>query len=430
MKRTIGLMILLVALLGCYSQPAHAQFWKEWFKRKEKSKSKPKPAPKKPVVKEKPVVKKKENIQDYPASVKKDRYRVDVFAQLYLDELVRDGKPVFKGRIPEKAIQGLDFYEGLKLAADTLSNFGYSIDLYVHDITNPAEKPEALIAARKLENTDLVIGAVNAPYIPALANFAAKKKVNFVSALSPTDAGVRNNPYFILLQPSLQTHCQELVAAFNKKHKNKTPILLYRTNVSVDSNAYGYLDIKDGDAKKVLCNTMPSKAKLQPLLDSTKVNLLIVSILDNDVAEKLLYQLNEWFPQYDFEVYGMPSWKSMNSLRKPDAYPHVVVYITSPFYFDLSTGSGQAVAYGYKKDVGSNKPGEMVFRGYETLYWYGYLLNKYGNIFNDKLKDNTAAPFTRFDIKANKDRENNIDYHENTHLYLYRYQSSSYMIEQ
>ena len=95
----------------------------------------------------------------------------------------------------------------------------------------------------------------------------------------------------------------------------------------------------------------------------------------------------------------------------------------------MSTGPGQALANMYKQDIGGT-PGEMVFRGYETTYWFSYLLSKYGTVFNTKFKDDAAAPFTRFDIRQQKNDDGKIMYLENEHIYLYRYQSSSYMVEQ
>ncbi len=432
MKRLLNLCLLLILLLSATSYQADAQFFKKLFGGSKKSQKKMEPAKKKTAItprpKPKPVVKKQE--PDYPPSVTKDKYRVDVFTHLYLDELVKDGKPVFKGKLPDKATGGLDFYEGIKLATDTLNKRGYNVNVYVHDIVNPNHTPASLISRKILDSTDLIIGAVNTSYVKVLADYAAKRNINFVSALSPSDAGVKNNPYFILLQPTLQTHCEWIMTAIAKKYKSKMPLVLHRTSVPVDSNAYSYLKLTDGMANKLLCNVMPTKDKLKPYLDSTRTNLLVVSVMDAAFAESLLGQLYQWFPNYNFDVYGMPTWKSMSALKKADAFPNIAVYFTAPFYFDMSTGIGQAVANGYKKDVGGSKPGDMVYRGYETMYWYTYLLHKYGTIFNEKFSDNAAAPFTRFEVILKKDKDEKLLYQENKHIVLYRYQSSSYIVEQ
>lgn len=417
--------VLLLVTATLYTNRADAQFWKNWFHKKETkkypahksaTKVKPKPSVKKPAA------------WEYPASVKKTRYRIDFFAPLYLDELIKNNKSVYKGRLPEKAVTGLDFYEGVKLAADTLNAMGYSIDIYTHDVTQERETPEWLIAHKALDSSDLFIGCVHNNKIPALAAFARKKNINFISAYSPSDAGITDNPFFVMIQPSLDVHCNWIMDHIDKKYKGKDPLILYRTTGSLDSEAFAALNA-DSSVPRISFNYYPTKEKLAKSLDSTGTNLVVMPILSVSEAEKILLQLNTWFPNYQFVVYGMPSWRSMPSIKKPEAFPNIAVYITAPFYFDMSTGPGQALANMYKQDIGGT-PGEMVFRGYETTYWFSYLLSKYGTVFNTKFKDDAAAPFTRFDIRQQKNEDGKIMYLENEHIYLYRYQSSSYMVEQ
>lgn len=410
---------------------ADAQFWKNWFK-KEQPKKKPvhKTAPSSNTTKNKPVAKKDKHI-DYPPTIKKTRYRIDVLVPLYLDELVKNGKPAFKDRLPDKAVAGINFYEGLQLAADTLDKSFYKIDVYVHDIADAKQTSQQLISSKELDSSDLIIGAVPATDIAPIAQYADKRKINFVSALSPSDASIKDNPYFTLLQPTLQTNCEWLRKTVLKKYPGHNKILVFERNTSsVDVNAYKYFVGDDEKAfEKVNVNTFPAKENLRRVLDSTATNVVVMPVLDNAYAESVLAQLYRYFPEYNFEVYGMPTWRAMASLKKADAYPNIAVYFTAPYYFDYSTQSGQMISSRYKNAFGG-KPSEYVFRGYEVFSWYAYLLTKYGTIFNTHTADNAAAIFTRYDIKQRWDENNNLLYNENQHLYFYRYQSGSYMVEQ
>jgi ABC-type branched-subunit amino acid transport system substrate-binding protein len=429
MKRTVYTTLLFTALLTTGSAvPAHAQFWKKIFKKEQPTKRKP--APKKPVAPEKPLAKpaKKREV-DYPATTKKDRYRVDVLIPLYLSEMVKDGKPVYKGKMPEKAVSGVEFYHGVKLAADTLNKLGYNIDVHIHDITDANSTPEKLLAQKVFEQTDLIIGATQSQQIPVIADAAKKNTVNFISALSPADGGVENNAYFTLLQPSLQTHCEWIVKNLKNKHHKNEPLLLYRPS-GIDENPYKYINAANNELKKLNCTNFPTAQQLKPYFDSTKTNTIIVSILDNGYSERILQLLYTSFPGYRFEVYGMPSWKSMPTLKKPEAYPNVAVFITSPFYYDSSLPLSQTLANSYKSIGGTTQLSEMVYRGYETMFWYASMLKKYGTIFNENMDDNKTAPFTKFEIKRQWDSDNNLYYNENMHIYLYRYQSSSYTVVQ
>jgi hypothetical protein len=373
------------------------------------------------------VKKKKANL--YPETKMKSMYRVEVLMPMYLDELVKGGQVSFRGKIPDKALPGISFYEGISIAADSLKKAGFNIDIYIHDIATPSESPEALVSGGKLDSADLIIGAVLSKDIPVLAEFANQKHINFVSALSASDAGVSGNPYFTLVQPSLKTHCEWIVDDAARKFPGQKVLVLYRKSNEADENAYRYVTKYEGAGKvtikKLDCNSIPSRESLLKYIDTTKPNIVIVPVLDNGYSDSILKTLSGEFPYTHFEIYGMPSWNSIASLNKKNAFPNLSVNVTSPFNFDLSSVSGKYVASAYRKDYGG-KPADLVYRGYETLFWYANLLKQYGTIFNDKYPDNTSAPFTKFEVKPQVDKDGKIRYDENMHVFLSTYEGGSY----
>lgn len=438
---------LLVALVGalllcCASNDADAQSRRErkreekrreaireYYRRNPQAKDPQAPATNKSVAtKPRNTAPKKEF--DFPKSEIKDRYRIDVLVPLYLAEVVQDGKVAVKGRLPEKVTTPLKFYEGMMIAADTLKKMGYKLDIFVYDVADELEKPATLVNTDAFAGSDMILGLLTSTDFPLVANYARKHHINFISALSPSNQGVTGNPYFSLLQPTLETHCDAVEEFIYKKNGNVTPIILHRTKVPIDSIAYNNFIVNNAlDYRSVACDTLPAKSTLVPMLIKDRKNIVVIPIISDRYAETILAYLYRNFPEYDFEVWGMPSWDNMPSLKKSDAYPNVVVYFTNPFYFDATTAAGLAVSNSYKSRFGG-KADNMVFRGYETMMWYAYLLKKHGNIFNTQLWDNGGAPFTRFDVKLVKNEDGELMYYENKHVYLYRYHSASYMVEQ
>lgn len=434
MKNKICVILLGVLLFSSLAEDALAQSRRQRRKDKERlekvkqyRQEHPQATDRKPITKPKPAPPKKDF--EYPQSVVKDKYRIDVLAPLYLSELVQDGK-VRGGRLPDKVMPYLKFYEGLLIATDTLKKLGYKIDIFVYDVSDELESPATLVNTDAFAGSDMILGILSSNDFPLVANYARKHNINFVSALSPSNQGVTDNPYFTMLQPSLESHCSAIEGFIYKKYGNISPILMYRSKVTVDSIASSYFWERGAmEYRKLQCDVLPERDKILPMLVKDQKNIILVPILSDKYAESMITKLYEWFPDYEFEVWGMPSWDNMASLKKSDAYPNVVVYFTNPYHFDPTTASGQAVVNAYKKKFGG-KPDNMVFRGYETMFWYSYLLKKYGNIFNVQLWDNGGAPFTRFDVKLVKDAQGKLMYYENKHVYLYRYHSASYMVEQ
>ena len=133
-----------------------------------------------------------------------------------------------------------------------------------------------------------------------LADFAKRRSINFISALSPSDAGVSENPYFTLLQPTLQTHCEWIMKKIAEKYHKDQISIFYRNSVPVDASAYGYLTniLEENDLRRLSCNTIPDSVSLAKIFSATEANVVIMPIVDNDYAESIIKKLHHYFPAY------------------------------------------------------------------------------------------------------------------------------------
>ncbi len=418
-------IVFIVGLLVIFTpHNSAAQFWKRWSKKHKH------PATDSAVVKKTVAQAKKKTGIEYPPTQFKTRYRMDLLAPLYLDELVADNKPANNGKVPEKASAGVEFYKGMKLAADTLNKLNYFIDLYVHDVADSFKGIDNLINTGELAHSDLIAGLLQSKDLPQLANYARSKRINFISALSPSDAGISDNPYFTLLQPTLQSHCERIKETLIKHYPKKIIHLFYHNSAGADETAYNYFSKNEEgiNFNKVNFDGDFVPGQLKPVLDSVQVNVIVMTFFEIGYAEKVLNRLEQEFPSYQFEVYGMPSWKSMSALHKKESLPNITVNVSEPFYFEHSAKQIRYIERMYRKEFGG-KPGELVFRGYETFVWYADLLKKYGSIFNAKMSDNSAAPFTKFQVKPVWDKNLDLLYNENRHVYLYKYHNGVATLE-
>lgn len=423
---------LLFFLFATQLPNAHAQFWPKWLEGKSKQRKTTHKQVNQPT-KPKPITtpaKQKGYKLEYPSSVLKDRYRIDILAPLYLDELVKNGQKVYKDKVPEKAQAGIDFYQGVKLAADSLTQLGYKLDVYIHDVTQYALTPEMIIKNGTLDESDLIIGVLQYAQLKPIAAYAKKLNINFISALSPSDGDVVENPYFIMVQPTLETHCKKLTNYVTRKFLGERKLVLYRSSNSIDSIANAYLAVvgKNG-FEPIECNNIPNKAFFEAEFDSTVANIILMPIVDANYADFILQKLNSWFPSHQFKVYGMPSWKALSAMRKPDLYPNISISFPSPFYFDPNAPLVQHIANVYRKEFNS-RPSEIVYRGYESLFWYGALLQRYGTLFNLKQNDTQEALFTRYDMKDEWTKQQDFLYWQNEHVYLFNYAKGACVVEQ
>ena len=415
--RSLMMMMLLLLISSPYE--SSAQFWKRISARKENNNES-----KTQEYNSNRIAKKQKPI-DYPTSKVKFRYRIDVLIPLYLDELVEEGQPVFE-HLPDKAIAGYQFYEGILLAKDSLNKLGYNFDIYIHDITQDGEGIERLILTKTLVGSDLIIGFLASNQLGKMAAFSQKYKINFVSALSPSVTDVQDNPFFTIIQPTLHRHCIRLRNKAMEMFPEKKVLLITNLENETDSIALNYCSgTKQKKWPRINWVSLEDSSELLPFLD-TSINPVLLPIVDPLLADSIIQQIVEWFPQNRFHFFGMPSWKGASFLKEKKV--NYIVTITAAFNFDNSITMPQVLVRNYKKTTDA-RPTELVYRGYETVYWYAYLLQKYGTIFNYHLNDLAGAAFTQFDIQTQWTRDNDFLYLENEHVFYLNYKNGLISVE-
>jgi hypothetical protein len=376
------------------------------------------------VVKEKKSKKKQEI--DLPKSLKRMRYRIDVVLPLNIESYSLDKKS--KTKLTEMTQSSLSFIEGVKLAVDTLKHLDYQADVYVHDIPN-TDVLNQIVKNDSFQHSDLIIGFVPVNQVESWGLYAASKKINFLSAFAPSDANISNNPYFLLLNPSLESNCQAILNQIEKKKYTKRPLLIYRTSISIDSTAFGYFN--DEENKKF--ESLSCKLFLDSLqynnFDSATTNVIVMPIMDANYAENIINNIKKTYPDYTFEIYGMPSWKSITTTKKmQELGDNIKIFTTNAYHFDGTVSKGVSLTERYKAKYGG-RISDFGIRGYEITLWMVDLLDKYGTIFNQHMKDNSMASFTNFSFTPKWDKENNFYYFENKNLYLYQYHAGNVLVE-
>lgn len=427
MNRKLNLFFSSVFfVLLCFNiNTAKAQFWKS----KEDTKPASKPKPKQSASKSND--KSLRATWTYPQSIFKERYRIDVLLPFQLNTLIKDSSLIFKGRVPEMSQAAIDFYEGISIAIDTLQAMGYKTDIYVHDIPN-----DAYWTANKIKDSfaasDLILAYISSQSIAPFADYALKQQINFVSVFSPSDAGVKSNPFFILMNPSLQEHCAFMYKSATQELYQQPLVLFKREHTSIDSLACQYLQV-DTQAHaviKVAIEQLPDSSFLATLFQPLKKNKILMPVMDAAYAETVLNKLHQYFPNYLFEVYGMPSWKTLCTPKNTLAWgTSIAIQYSQPYYFEENNNEPVLNFTHRFQAKYSSKPNELNFRAYELIFWLCDLVNKYGAVFNSNLNDKDNSPFTGYNLQFVKNAEGAIDYLENKHLYLYRFQGGTFLVK-
>jgi hypothetical protein len=157
------------------------------------------------------------------------RQKIAIFVPLYLDSAFDGYSYKYDKAFPKFLNPGLEFYQGAQLALDSLRKKGAPLEVFVYDSRSRKTPIDQRLGSAEFSNVGMIIAHANPAEVKILSAEALRRKIPFVSATLPNDANVSNNPYLVVLNSTLRTHCEGIYQYLQKYHKNDR-IVLFRKN--------------------------------------------------------------------------------------------------------------------------------------------------------------------------------------------------------
>jgi hypothetical protein len=274
----------------------------------------------------------------------------------------------------------------------------------------------------------LIIAHASAQENWVLADEARIRKVPYINVNLPNDGGITNNPYFVMLNPSLKTHV-ESVYRYMQKYYPLNTITVLRKKGQMEDLIKTYLDDFGRSTVSVplklnfidLDESFTEK-QLLPFLDSNRQNIFFAASLDESFNRRLITQFVLAGRQYRTTIIGMPTLDNLEKdLSKPEYKGPEIIY-GNPFY----NSKADKVSIQINNYFGTKmyaRPSDMVFRGYEVMWKYSKLLAQYKNDLSSNLSNKSNKVFTDFDIQPVLNKQTmTMEYFENKKLYFLKLQ--------
>ncbi len=353
-----------------------------------------------------------------------EKKKLAILLPLYLDSAFdAAGQYRFGKTFPRYFLPGLEFYEGVQLAVDTLRKEGVPVEIHVID-TRSTKSIYEILQLPAVQSANLLLAQIANNEIRPLADFANKNQVPFINVNLPNDGGITNNPYMVILNSTLATHCEGIYKYLQKNYSTGT-VVVFRKAGAQEDRLRNYLTetakSSMGPAVKLKWVTLPSgftAGQLTPYLDSSKATLCLAGSLDENFARTVCLQLAGLNKTYPVKVMGMPTWDGIRELDKKE-YQGLEIFYSTPFN-PMRTDSLSESVNTYFRDKLYARPSDMVFRGYETTYRYAKLLRDLGSNIASGLGEKKYMLFTDYDIQPvllNKQTQQ-LDYFENKKIYI------------
>ena len=342
-----------------------------------------------------------------------ERKTIIVFIPLEIDAAFNGTDYILgNNNLPKTMLPGLDFYNGVLMAVDSLKKSSATFDIRIIDTKQKNNSLTTLLTDSGIQKPALIISAVtNKADTKLIADFALAHQTPMVSAIFPNDAGVTNNPFFTIINPTLKTQC-EAIYNYIQTNFSKNTILYLKKKGATEDYIQNIIVDKSSKTSKSFLNIEVSDsinfADLAPYLDSTKQNILLCGSLKESFGYSIVKLLND-NPAYKATIIGMPTWDGEKSLNVTS----VEIIYASPFYFNGNEKLLKQLTAAYKlKYLG--RPSDQFFKGFESMFY-----------FTNGLFAKPTPVFNSFKLMPvfNTDNKSQVDYQENKNLYFFRKQN-------
>lgn len=359
------------------------------------------------------------------STVKKPELRIGIFAPLYLDSVFSNNTFRYKQSLPKFIMPAVDFVRGAQLALDSLQSGNDFIDATIYDTKSYTQTVPYLIQNKKLDSLQLIIGSVKDSEYPELAAFALQKNIPFISVTYPNDGSIVQNPFLVIVNSTLKSHCEAIYSYILQKQGTDKIYLCRKKGVQEDMVASYFKQINEQDGKPLLeietlnFETNITAAFLKTKLDSNQHSLIIGASLDESFAtgiSKACFELNKSYP---LTLIGMPTWDGFSSLSKTGEFTDFPIYYTTPYFNNKTDDFSKSIIENYRKKY-KTYPGDMVFKGFESVYAFTKILASYSDNFISHINDKSFKVICDYNFRpVMLKKENSIpDYFENKHLYF------------
>ncbi|HSZ26007.1 MAG TPA: hypothetical protein VK766_09825 [Cytophagaceae bacterium] len=344
-------------------------------------------------------------------SILKTSYKVAVLLPFQLNEI----DPKTNKRSNQYI---LDFYEGIRMAIDSLKAKGIVINLYSYDTEKDISIVKSILSLPELKSMDLIIGPVFPIQIPLVSDFSRKNNIVNISPFSANSKIIENNDFSFLFQPTLEwqagnaaryasenfRHDSTYVYSYtaprsNSRYKepseNKKVIIFYGNELKDSLLAVHHKDSCLANDLTVIHLEKITRERLtllKTILGDTfklgKANHVFVSTSDEVVAANIMSLME--ISRQNTPLFTRSDWLFFNLLSFEQFEKKNVFFIHTDYY-DYSNPMYRNFKSTYLERT-KIYPSLQSLQGFELMTFFGQALYQYGTYFKYGLD---AAGFTK-----------------------------------
>lgn len=316
--------------------------------------------------------------------------------------------------IDEDSKIALHFYAGVQMALDVLQNEGVGLKVDVIDTKASEREVQNMTRNNKeLRNSHVIIGPYRSANVQLMANYAKRRDITLVSPFSARSKLSENNPNYVQINPTLESHCQAITRHVLKNYSPEKVVLVAQ-NREAEIARFDYFHKENYKValeqnrdtirfREYIINDQSVDLNQMDLLPFMNLTDTTVFIVPSWADEKFVYSFMQKVdlarqPDQYITIFGFPKWMEYQRIDY-DYYEKLNVHVTTSSFLDPLSYDIRYFKRQYFDRYGE-VPTEDAYLGYDTMLFTGRMLYKYGTKFQFSFEKETERYLhTRFSFQ-------------------------------
>jgi hypothetical protein len=315
----------------------------------------------------------------------------------------------------------VDYYQGFKLALDSLATKGYNFKLQVFDSKGDASQGHSLASNAKIRGSDLIVGPVFPEGLKAFIGSLYGISTPLISPLSPAPPAEFKDNNLVTIIPPLEYHAWR-VAHYIKDEIKPVKVFVLRSGFSDEAKyLIPFRKAIDSLSKKKIQVVYLTVSKgnldaIMPQMSANNQNVFIIPATDQGFLTVTLRALDKLSQSYPVTLFGHPNWAKMSFLQSA-LLQRLNTFITLSDKIDYKSVEINRFIKAYRAKY-HLEPSEFSIKGFDEGYYLGMLLST------------DSEAFTKLDKITYEGLHNQFNFVKtanagwvNTHVGIYQYQN-------
>jgi len=324
-------------------------------------------------------------------------------------------------KIVQRTASFLEFYSGVLLATEKITEAGMKVKLYTYDTYQDSKVVDRLVKKQEFLSLDLIIGPVYPENQKTVAELSAKNRIPMISPLSSDSRFVSTTPGYYQINPGKKLRLTGTADYIADKFAGQNIVVLnHGANYGDEKLIIDRLHQKLGTGKLRQYNVWDGGTTgLETLLKTDVENIFVLTEGNEANVSVAMTRLNTISKSNKITVIGLQEYTKMQSIDIEHLH-NIRLHYLAPYFIDYGNPKVNSFIEKYRAAYNS-EPTQYSFQGYDIALNFMASLAMSGKSFPDT---NVSPGVDLLQADYNFQKPSELGGYVNRTLYVIEYTDS------